>query len=217
MRGNPTPLLIAAQIATGIEDFEKMYPIAASSLGMAAAIPKVMQSALGEAGVVDPTGVREGGKAIDSLVSGHVNYALKEALNKRQSKVAGEPTGMIARGSAGDAGIEDSPKARLASALGGRTTEQTYSDRFAYEQLLKDQNKQSQIKSASSMFTETLNPKYLNKMIDLGMTDKEIENKIGTEVYNKVVAGEIRAIRNKGGTINKNAAKDRIPFMRNRE
>jgi hypothetical protein len=67
------------------------------------------------------------------------------------------------------------------------------------------------------MFTETLNPKYLNKMIDLGMTDKEIENKIGTEVYNKVVAGEIRAIRNKGGTINKNAAKDRIPFMRNRE
>jgi uncharacterized membrane-anchored protein YhcB (DUF1043 family)/5-hydroxyisourate hydrolase-like protein (transthyretin family) len=217
MRGNPTPLLIAAQIATGIEDFEKMYPIAASSLGMAAAIPKVMQSALGEAGVVDPTGVREGGKAIDSLVSGHVNYALKEALNKRQSKVAGEPTGMIARGSAGDAGIEDSPKARLASALGGRTTEQTYSDRFAYEQLLKDQNKQSQIKSASSMFTETLNPKYLNKMIDLGMTDKEIENKIGTEVYNKVVAGEIRAIRNKGGTINKNAARDRIPFMRNRE
>ena len=217
MRGNATPALIAAQIATGIEDFEKMYPIAASSLGMAAAIPKVVQSVLGEAGVVDPTGVREGGKAIDSLVSGHVNYALKEALNKRQSKVAGEQTGMIARGSAGDAGIEDSPKARLASALGGRTTEQTYSDRFAYEQLLKDQNKQSQIKSASSMFTETLNPKYLDKMIDLGMTDKEIENKIGTEVYNKVVAGEIRAIRNKGGTINKNAAKDRIPFMRNRE
>ena len=214
MRSNQTPLAIAGAVVAGQESFWKLVPLVGATLDTVTGLVGVGHSVLGEMGITKPTSVSAGAKDIGNVVSGHFGYGLKHVLNKTNAKAFGEDTGMVAMGAEGNADLPMTLKERIAGYMGTTTTDKRYMDATNWDQSQLDRIRAEKIQKAAATFTETKDRAALQKMIDLGMTGEEIENKIGTDTYNKFVPSDIRGFMNKGGTINDYKATHRIPFMR---
>lgn len=104
-------------------------------------------------------------------------------------------------GKEGQADMSRTKSDLIAGFAGTKSTEQRWKDQITMENQADLKQEQAKKDRAAIKFVETGDPKYVMKMIELGMDEKAIKNKIGTEQWNRLVDQDIRQIINKQGNI----------------
>jgi len=206
MRSNETLLSMVAAIALGQEDAIKLFPLIGATTDTVKGLAQIPATMAGR------NSVGEGKAAIDSLITGPIGYGAKELAGVNTTRSLGENTGMIATGRAGDADMPRTKTDVLAGFLGGRSIEQRRGDQQIFEQTARDKVKQQKIQNNVNMLVESGDQRYIDKLIDLGVTADQITSGIKSGVYNKNVDQYLRFFRNQSGHIDKQKALNTINF-----
>jgi len=208
IRTNETMFSILAAIALGEEDASKLLPILGATKDTVAAIPKIAKTLAGNASV------GEGRKAVDALVTGPIGYGTKEALDLNTTRFLGKQTGMMPTGVAGDADMPRTKQDIVAGYLGTKTIAQKKQDQLNFDLVAQDKQKQKQIQNGVNMLVETGDNKYIQKLLDLGLTAEKIDAGIKSGAYNKNVDQYIRYFRSAQGTIDPKKASLMMHFQK---
>lgn len=206
IRSNETIFSLLAAIALGQEDASKLLPILAATGTTAMALPDLAKAVAGE------SSVGAGKKAVEALVSGPVGYGIKEGLGLNTTKVMGENTDMIAAGKKGGADIERTGKDVAAGLLGTKSIEQRRGDETLWQVTSREKNLEGKKEKATTMYVETGDKKYLDKMIELGMTTQQIQDSVETGAYVRLAPQLLTHFRNKNGVVNKEKAMGILNF-----
>lgn len=197
-RSNETLPSLILGIMAGWEDPNKTAPIFEWATQVPGAAVTMGRAVAGNAGVADTA------KAIDVLApAGHLGYGIKEVAGVNKTNVLGKETNQKIVGKEAQANGERTKTDIAAGILGTKTTKQRYQDAVDFQVAEDEKNLTAKKDRLGVRFSETGDVRYVKQMAELGMTKKEIEDKIGLEVYNRVIPQEIRLMINKNGKMQK--------------
>jgi len=172
----------------------------ASIYGWAASVPGAAVT-LGKS-VGGSVGVADTAKAIDVLApAGPIGYGMKELAGVNKTNIFGKETNQKILGKEAQANGERTGMDIAAGLLGTKTTKQRYQDQVQFQVAEDEKNLTAKKDRLGVRLVETGDPKYAKQMAELGMTAKEMEDKIGLEVFNRVVPQDVRLMLNKNGKI----------------
>jgi len=196
VRANETfPTLIAGLVGGWTQPNETM-----AMLSWAASVPGAMVD-IGQA-VSGNKSLADTRKPFDGIApAGHPGYAAKKAIGLENTNVLGGTTDMLAGGSKATAYAKEQPIDVAAGIMGGKTTQRRWDEQRDFETAEKEQNLSAKKDRAGVLYVETGNPKFIDKMVELGMTEKQIVSKIELELHNRLTPQEIRLIANKAGKV----------------
>jgi hypothetical protein len=212
MRSNETLMSLMAAIALGEEDFNTLFPILSATYDTVKAIPTAVGAILGKEGSV---GAQK--KSIEQLIAGPVGYGIKEArgLNTTKSYNADgtvAQTDMIASGKEGKANRPRTTEDVVAGLLGTKSVEEKRGNQRLFEQTMKEQKVQKDLRKFAGLYSETGNKEYIRKMESLGVDGDTIKNAIENAYYNRNVDQDTRFFMNKDGTVNERKAGGLLNF-----
>ena len=72
-----------------------------------------------------------------------------------------------------------------------------------YQVVSKEKERQERINNAAIKLTETGNRKHLQTLMDLDLTEKEINNLVERQIFNRVAPQDVRMLMNKAGKVTK--------------
>lgn len=197
-RSNETLPSLILGVMAGYEDPNTVVPLYEWAKQVPGAAITMGQAVAGQAGVADTA------KAIDVLApAGHLGYGIKEVAGVNKTNIFGKETNQKIVGKEAQANGERTGMDIAAGILGTKTTKQRMNDAIQFQVAEDEKNLTAKKDRLGVRFTETGDIKYVKQMAELGMTSKEIQDKIGLEVYNRVVPQSIRLMANKNGKIQK--------------
>jgi len=197
LRSNEALATVVVGALTGHKNFVEVLPLANLATDMIGGASTLAY------GKVKDLSVAERAKAMDKLgPSGHMGYGLKELAGVNETKVFGDNTGMMIGGKGGDATQERTTTDKVAGYLGTKSTDTRTNLLLNMRTTELDKRRTENIKKFSNLFVETGNPVYLEKLSDLDVTDKQLENTVSNTVYKKIVDQRTRDMANKQGRIN---------------
>jgi len=195
-RANQTFFTLLAGVA-GAENFYKAMPM----MDWATNLPSDLYTA-GSYLAGGNTTAAEAKKAFENVLPvGAIGYGAKELMGLNTTNVYGNKTDKMMVGKEGQADMSRTKADLIAGFAGTKSTEQRWKDQITMENQADLKQEQAKKDRAAIKFVETGDPKYVMKMIELGMDEKAIKNKIGTEQWNRLVDQDIRQIINKQGNI----------------
>lgn len=198
VRANQTLFSMLVGIAGGWEDAKAAIPVMSYAADIVGTGDDLVSAAMGNKTNAELK------KSLDAILpAGHLGYGVKELLDTNTTQLMGSPTDNIQVGTKGKADMPRTTTDIVAGVMGTKSTEQKYTDQLLLEMDQKNKMMESRKERAAIMYVETGDPKYINKMVDLGMTQKEIKNRIDTEIANKTLPQELRSYANKGGKVTK--------------
>lgn len=200
-RSNQTFLTLAGSVILGEQEWSRLMPGLGIVTEVASGTAKVTKSHM--------TDMKQGeirAAATDMLPSGHIGYLGKEALGVNTTKVFGDKTDMIQYGKEGLADKERTTTDVVAGMLGTKSTEDKWLNQKMASLTFEEKLRKQRVNDAATLYVETGNPKHLVKLAELGATAEEIESKIGTEAYKRVVDQETRFFVDKSGNTNSAAS-----------
>lgn len=205
LRSNETFATTLVGIATGQKAFLESLPLVglgADIVGGATTLTKAkIREKLGMEG--HDLSVADRARAINSLFpAGAISYAKKEYDGVNETKLFGENTGMKQGGKEGEATTERTTTDKVAGYLGTKSTEDRTNLLVNMRKQELDKRKNEQIKKNANLFIETGKDIFLQRLIDTGLSDAQLENRLGNTVYKKLVDQRLRYIANKQGNVN---------------
>ena len=75
-----------------------------------------------------------------------------------------------------------------------------------------DKRRNEQVKKNANLFIETGKDIFLQRLIDTGLSDAQLENRLGNTVYKKLVDQRLRYIANKQGNVNPDKVQRAISY-----
>lgn len=133
--------------------------------------------------------------------AGHVGYAMKEAIGINEPLVFGENTGLKAQGKANEGGDPRTKADIIAGALGTKTSQGRMDELRDFQMQEDEKVRTAKVGDAAVKYVESGNDKFLQRLIDLGATEKEIQNKVNLEVFKRVLPFHQRMMFNKNGKL----------------
>jgi hypothetical protein len=206
VRANEQFITLLGTIVMAEESATKLIPMLGATVGTVGAIPSMVQAAAGN------RTVGETNQAVNALITGPINYGMKEALGSNTTKVMGSNTNIKASGKKGVADEERTMSDIVAGVFGTKTVKQRQDDQVLFELQQKDRILQAKKDRAVQMFTETGDQKYLDKMVELGMDDKQISSGVDQAAYTKFVDQGITYYRSNKGSIKADKANKLFNF-----
>lgn len=200
-RANQTFLTLAGSVILGEQEWSRLMPglgIVNEVLGGTAKLAKSKVTDISQGDLRKA--------ADDAFPSGHLGYIGKEVLGANTTKIFGEKTDMISYGKEGLADKERNNTDIVAGMMGTRSTEDKWMNQKMASLTFDEKVRKQRVNSAASLYVETGDEKYIIKLAELGATGEEIESKIGSEAYKRVVDQETRFIADKSGNTNSNNA-----------
>lgn len=152
-------------------------------------------------------------KAIGNAApAGAIGYGMKEYAGVNETKLFGENTGMKQGGKEGEATTERTTTDKVAGYLGTKSTEDRTNLIVNMRKQELDKRRTEQIKKNANLFVETGKDIFLNRLIDMDVSDKQLENTLGNTVYKKLVDQRLRYMANKQGKVNPEKAQRAIQY-----
>lgn len=137
-------------------------------------------------------------KAVDVVSpSGHLGYGIKEAMNLNTTRISGEPTNQRMIGKTGDAGGTRTQQDIIAGLLGTKTTEARMDELVNFNETMKEDYRKKKIEKNMMLLAETGEEQYLNTLAEMGVTKKQIEQRLETLYENKKIPLTIRRLMDK--------------------
>jgi len=155
-------------------------------------------------GIGDNAKAAEVKKAFETVApSGPVGYGIKEIAGLNETTVFGENTGKKIIGKSGEASSSRTTADKVAGYLGGKSTDSRMEELTNYQVVSKEKERQERIDNAAIKLTETGNRKHLQTLMDLDLTEKEINNLVERQIFNRVAPQDVRMLMNKAGKVTK--------------
>ena len=152
-------------------------------------------------------------KAIGNFFpAGPIGYGAKEVMGANETKLLGQNTGMLQGGTSGEATKQREAKDTVAGILGTKSTEDRSNLLVGMRKIELDKRRQNQIRSAANKFAETGDTQHLQRLVDLGVKDKELANTISNQMYKKIVDAKKRYVMNKQGRVNERKAQQSLEY-----
>ena len=205
LRANEALLTTMVGVFTGHKAFYEMLPLAGLSIDLASGFSTLLKNkAVEKLGIEgqDLTVAQKNKALTQALPAGHIAYGAKEYLGVNETKIFGDSTGMKQGGKEGEATTERTLTDKVAGYMGTKSTEDRTNLLVNMRKQELDNRRKEQIKKNANLFVETGKPIYLDRLVDLQITDKQLENTIGNTMYKKLVDQRIRYLANKQGRIN---------------
>ena len=191
----PANLLSLAAGETPMLDMMPLHKWAMSVPGAVTDIAK---------GIGDNAKAAEVKKAFETVApSGPIGYGIKEISGLNETTVFGENTGKKIIGKSGEASSNRTTADKVAGYLGGKSTDSRMEELTNYQVVSKEKERQERIDNAAIKLTETGNRKHLQTLMDLDLTDKEINNLVERQIFNRVAPQDVRMLMNKAGKVTK--------------
>ena len=215
LRSNETFATTLVGIATGQKAFLESLPL----FGLGADIVSGTTT-LAKAKLADKLGleghdlsVAAKAKAITSAApAGAIGYGMKEYAGVNETKIFGENTGMKQGGKEGEATTERTTTDKVAGYLGTKSTEDRTNLLVNMRKQELDKRRTEQIKKNANLFIETGKDVFLSRLVDLNVSDKQLENTLGNTLYKKLVDQRIRYMANKQGKVNPDKAQRSLDY-----
>ena len=155
-------------------------------------------------GIGDNAKAAEVKKAFETVApSGPIGYGIKEVSGLNETTVFGENTGKKIIGKSGEASSSRTTADKVAGYLGGKSTDSRMEELTNYQVVSKEKERQERIDNAAIKLTETGNRKHLQTLMDLDLTEKEINNLVERQIFNRVAPQDVRMLMNKAGKVTK--------------
>lgn len=196
-RSNQTFLTLAGSVILGEQEWSRLMP----GLGV---VTDVLGGSLklAKSKVTDMSQGDLRKAADDAFPSGHLGYMGKEVLGANTTKLFGDKTDMMSYGKEGLANKERTKTDITAGMLGTKSTEDKWLNQKMASLTYDEKLRKKRVDDAAKLYVETGNEKYITRLAELEATGKEIESKIGSEAYKRVVDQETRFIVDKSGNTN---------------
>ena len=135
----------------------------------------------------------------DFSMRGPMKNALMEATGANKTTVMGQKTNNIASGTDSSMLMEEGPKEKLAHWMDSMSTEERFKTDQKLEASIQNKAYNDKIKQMFILYNKTMKPEYLNRLIELGATDKNIKSQLEARAYKALVPADLRDItKNKG-------------------
>lgn len=140
----------------------------------------------------------------DVSMRGPMKNALMELTGANKTTVLGNKTNNLVSGAENKMSIPEGPKEKVAHWLGNLSTDERFHTDLKLEREFKERTINNRIKKLYTLYNENPKEQYLNELIELGATDKNIKSQLQTRSYNALVDQDIRFISNSRGHISNN-------------
>ena len=115
-------------------------------------------------------------------------------------------------GKEGEATTERTTTDKVAGYLGTKSTEDRTNLLVNMRKQELDKRRNEQVKKNANLFIETGKDIFLQRLIDTGLSDKQLENRLGNTVYKKLVDQRLRYMANKQGNVNPDKAQRALSY-----
>ena len=140
---------------------------------------------------------------------GPLKNALMKATGANKTTVMGEKTNNIATGQDSKALMPEGPTENIAHWMGNLSTEERYRTDKKMETEFRERVINNRIKRLYTLYNENPKEKYLDELIQLGATDKNIKEQLQTRAYNALIDSDIRMVTTSKGKVSNNPANAR--------
>ena len=142
----------------------------------------------------------------DVSMRGPMKNALMELTGANKTTVLGNKTNNLVSGAENKMSIPEGPEEKVAHWLGNLSTDERFHTDLKLEREFKERTINNRIKKLYTLYNENPKEQYLNELIELGATDKNIKSQLQTRSYNALVDQDIRFISNSRGHVPNNPA-----------
>lgn len=140
---------------------------------------------------------------------GPLKNALMKATGANKTTVMGEKTNNIATGQDSKALMPEGPTENIAHWMGNLSTEERYRTDVKMKTEFKERVINNRIKRLYTLYNENPKEKYLDELIQLGATDKNIKEQLQTRAYNALIDSDIRMVTTSKGKVSNSPANAR--------
>jgi len=137
---------------------------------------------------------------------GPLKNALMKATGANKTTVMGEKTNNIATGQDSKALMPEGPTENIAHWMGNLSTEERYRTDVKMKTEFKERVINNRIKRLYTLYNENPKEKYLDELIQLGATDKNIKEQLQTRAYNALIDSDIRMVTTSKGKVSNSPA-----------
>lgn len=190
MRANETFFALVGAVATGAENWQKLFPVINFASTAASGAATLTRKAVG--GNVSNAQTRQA--ISDALPSGAISYGAKELMGVNTTKVLDKETNtpMLAGGSQNLAIKPMETIDKVAGYMGTKSTEDKYRTDVSRRVEEQDKLRANTVKSLYTQFIEQptgseKSKEILQKLVTLGETSDSIKNNIGNEAFKRNV------------------------------
>lgn len=215
LRSNETFATTLVGVATGQKAFYEALPLINLGVDVVGGVSTLAKAKIAETMGVEgyDLSVAQRAKAItDAFPAGAISYAKKEYDGVNETRLFGENTGMKQGGKEGEATTERTTTDKVAGYLGTKSTEDRTNLLVNMRKQELDKRRNEQIKKNANLFIETGKDIFLQRLIDTGLSDEQLENRLGNTVYKKLVDQRLRYIANKQGNVNPNKVQRAVSY-----
>ena len=175
-----------------VKAVSRIFPVHSNALQMTHGAGVLGKKALG--GNITDSELKQA--ITDVSMRGPMKNALMEMTGANKTTVMGNKTDMIATGAENKALMEEGSKEKTAHWLGNLSTEERFRTDLNLQNTFKERAINNRIKRLYTLYNENPKPKYLDELIELGATDKNIKSQLETRSFNALVDQYISFITN---------------------